>query len=160
MVTVERIKGGRCSEDWEAEEATAAHPEPVYMIASGEFPDRQRMTLCAVCLKALRSAIDRAEGEVAMGKRSQGKGKWGKRHDAPTQHTVRLWICAECKSRGCTLINCRDGKQRCPRCADQYNDRVDAEMGIPGATAAIRHEPPPAPIIHPAGQVVRPPRVG
>ena len=49
-----------------------------------------------------------------MGKRSQGKAKWPKRHDAPTSHTNRVWICADCR-QPTQLINCADGKQRCHR---------------------------------------------
>ena len=86
-----------------------------------------------------------------MGKRSQARSTWPKRHDTATQHTVRVWICADCKARGCQLIACYDVRQRCPSCKWRF-DRGERPM-VPAA-------PPARPIIQPAGQLVRQPRVG
>lgn len=47
-----------------------------------------------------------------MGKRSRERKQWPKRHDAPTRHTVRRWVCADCGAARPvgTLIACEDGK--------------------------------------------------
>ncbi len=58
-----------------------------------------------------------------MGKRSQGKSKWTKRHDVPTGHTNRIWICADCR-KPTQLINCNDGKQRCTVHKAEFDNRV------------------------------------
>lgn len=89
-----------------------------------------------------------------MGKRSQARTRWPKWHDAPTAHTVRVWICAGCRDR-CQLIACADGKQRCPGCKAKFDRRQTEEQE--SVLAAAKHTPGP---ILPAGQVVRPPRVG
>jgi len=72
-----------------------------------------------------------------MGKRSQARGLWPKRHDAPRRregpegttitcdsvrpHTVRRWVCAGCMRDGVQLIGCADGKQRCPACKAAFD---------------------------------------
>jgi len=86
-----------------------------------------------------------------MGKRSQARTRWPKRHDAPTVHTLRLWICAGCQARDCQLIACLDGKQRCPRCKPAFDrDRESVLVAVPHIAS---------PIIAPP-TIVTPPRVG
>jgi len=86
-----------------------------------------------------------------MGKHSQSLTSWPKRHNTPFNRQGRVWICADCKARGCQLIACYDGRQRCPSCKARF-DRGERPM-VPAA-------PPAPPIIQPAGQLVRPARVG
>lgn len=52
-----------------------------------------------------------------MGKRSQSRTRWPQRQttDAPAR-TLRVYVCADCKARGVQLVNCADGRQRCPTC--------------------------------------------
>jgi len=85
-----------------------------------------------------------------MGKRSQSLTSWPKRHNTPFNRQGRVWICADCKARGCQLIACTDGRQRCPTCKREFDRQGEA---IP---VAVRHTPSP---ILPAGQLVQPPRV-
>jgi siroheme synthase (precorrin-2 oxidase/ferrochelatase) len=54
-----------------------------------------------------------------MGIRSQQRTTWPKRHDAPTHHTVRRWICADCLKQT-QLVNCADDKKRCPECKTKW----------------------------------------
>jgi hypothetical protein len=75
-----------------------------------------------------------------MGKRSQSRTTWAKRHDQPTYHTNRVWICVDCKTRF-GLIGCTDGLQRCVTCKTAF----DRQASLP--------------IVSP-GQLVQPPRVG
>ncbi len=37
--------------------------------------------------------------------------------------TLRVWICASCRTQGCTLSHCTDGKQRCPRCRELFKEQ-------------------------------------
>jgi len=61
-----------------------------------------------------------------MGKRSQSLTAWPKRHDTPFERQGRVWICASCRTRGCQLIACSDGRQRCPTCKGVFeSDRSD-----------------------------------
>ncbi len=90
-----------------------------------------------------------------MGKRSQARTRWPKRHDAPTARTARVSICAGCRERGCQLITCADSKQRCPRCKTALNQEQVA--GHETLLTAAKHAPA---LILPAGQLVYPPRVG
>ncbi len=86
-----------------------------------------------------------------MWKRSQARTCWPRRHDQPTQRTLRVWICAACRTRGSQLITCADGKQRCPQCKAEFDRRA--------AAVQVVAPPAPSPIV-PAGQLVTPPRVG
>ncbi len=86
-----------------------------------------------------------------MGRQSQARERWSKRHDAPTRHTLRVWICADCQARGCQLITCVDGTQRCATCKAAFDRQRDAMQAAP--------RPAQSPIV-PAGQLVTPPRVG
>jgi hypothetical protein len=85
-----------------------------------------------------------------VGKRSQGKAKWAKRHDAPTVHTVRLWVCADCK-QPTQLIGCADGKQRCHYHKEKYDRALEFSRSRTVLSTSS---------IVPAGQLVQPPRVG
>ena len=63
-----------------------------------------------------------------MGRRSQARNQWAKRHDAPTSHTNRVWVCASCRNRT-TLITCADGKQRCLFCKQAF-ERISTEATV------------------------------
>jgi len=87
-----------------------------------------------------------------MGKRSQVRERWPKRHDeSPPERARRVWVCADCRTQGCQLLTCADGMQRCQTCTAAFARQRAAFLADP-----IAH-----PAAHPqTGHLVFPPRVG
>ncbi len=103
-----------------------------------------------------------------MGKRSRERTIWSARDGSGTRgrepwrrrrpHTVRVYLCADCRARGCQLITCADGTLRCTTCKSGF-DRQQA-LPLAGDHPELAEAVAEPSLVLLASQVERPPRVG